>query len=125
MSLIYCLILKGFFYGFGITLTVGGFDGTGNNRANADDLRLAYARCAGLVGDERARACAKYEKHGRTGLGNVSWQGGHTNISQLFDLYQQSDELNDSETEAQVKAYVSGIGTADGESDGQQPYPAV
>nr|WP_305790492.1 DUF2235 domain-containing protein [Pantoea sp. 1.19] len=28
-----------------------------------------------------------------------------------------SDELNDSQTEAQVKAYVSGIGTADGESD--------
>ncbi|SQA96249.1 Uncharacterised protein [Cedecea neteri] len=90
------------------------FDGTGNNRANADDLRLAYAHCAGLVGEERARACAKYEEHARTGLGNGSWQGGHTNISRLFDLYQSSDELSDSETEAQVKAYVSGIGTADG-----------
>lgn len=41
----------------GITLTVGGFfDGTGNNRANADDLRLAYTHCANLVGEERARA---------------------------------------------------------------------
>lgn len=93
------------------------FDGTGNNRANADDLRLAYAHCANLVGEERARACAKYEKRARAGLGNASWQGGHTNISRLFDLYQSSDELSDSETEAQVKAYVSGIGTADGESD--------
>ena len=46
----------------GITLTVGiFFDGTGNNRANSDDLRMAYAHCAGLVGEERARACAKYE----------------------------------------------------------------
>ncbi|WP_305790490.1 hypothetical protein [Pantoea sp. 1.19] len=61
----------------GITLTVGVFfDGTGNNRANADDLRLAYAHCAGLVGEERARACAKYEEHARAGLGNASWQGG-------------------------------------------------
>ncbi|KAB8313501.1 DUF2235 domain-containing protein, partial [Erwinia endophytica] len=102
----------------GITLTVGVFfDGTGNNRANSDDLRLAYAHCAGLVGEERARSCAKYEKHARAGLGNASWQGGITNISRLFDLYQLSDELNDSETQAQVKAYVSGIGTADGESD--------
>jgi hypothetical protein len=41
------------------------FDGTGNNRANSDDLRLAYAHCAGLIGEERARACAKYEKHAR------------------------------------------------------------
>ncbi|HDR2782800.1 TPA: DUF2235 domain-containing protein [Enterobacter sichuanensis] len=102
----------------GITLTVGVFfDGTGNNRANSDDLRLAYAHCAGLVGEDRARACEKYEKHARAGLGNASWQGGITNISRLFDLYQPSDELNDSETEAQVKIYVSGIGTADGESD--------
>lgn len=102
----------------GITLTVGiFFDGTGNNRANANDLRMAYAHCAGLIGEERARACAKYEKHARAELGNASWQGGITNISRLFDLYQLSDELSDSETEAQVKAYVSGIGTADGESD--------
>ncbi|KAG1717026.1 hypothetical protein ID866_249, partial [Astraeus odoratus] len=102
----------------GITLTVGVFfDGTGNNRANSDDLRMAYAHCAGLVGEERARACEKYEKHARAGLGNASWQGGPTNISRLFDLYQPSDELNDNETEAQVKVYVSGIGTADGESD--------
>ena len=102
----------------GIALTVGVFfDGTGNNRANSDDLRLAYAHCANLVGEDRARACEKYEKHARAELGNASWQGGITNISRLFDLYQPSDELNDSETEAQVKIYVSGIGTADGESD--------
>ncbi|KGT87613.1 type VI secretion protein [Erwinia typographi] len=102
----------------GITLTVGVFfDGTGNNRANSDDLRLAYAHCAGLVGEERARACAKYEKHARAGLGNASWQGGPTNISRLFDLYQQHNELKNGETEAQVKAYVCGIGTADGEND--------
>ena len=102
----------------GITLTVGVFfDGTGNNRANSDDLRLAYAHCANLVGEERARACAKYEERARAGLDNASWQGGPTNISRLFDLYQPSDELNDSETEAQVKAYVSGIGTTDGDSD--------
>ncbi|MCR6467827.1 DUF2235 domain-containing protein [Enterobacter sp. HG048] len=102
----------------GIALTVGVFfDGTGNNRANSDDLRLAYAHCANLVGEDRARACEKYEKHARAALGNASWQGGITNISRLFDLYQSSDELNDSETEAQVKIYVSGIGTADGESD--------
>lgn len=102
----------------GIALTVGVFfDGTGNNRANSDDLRLAYAHCANLVGEDRARACEKYEKHARAELGNASWQGGITNISRLFDLYQSSDELNDSETEAQVKIYVSGIGTADGESD--------
>lgn len=102
----------------GITLTVGlFFDGTGNNRANSDDLRLAYAHCANLVGEARAKACAKYEEYAGVGLGNASWQGGDTNISRLFDLYQASDELSDSETEAQVKAYVSGIGTADGESD--------
>lgn len=60
----------------GITLTVGiFFDGTGNNRTNASDLQLAYAHCAGLVGEERARACAKYEKHARAELGNASWQG--------------------------------------------------
>lgn len=100
----------------GITLTVGlFFDGTGNNRANSDDLRLAYAHCANLVGEARAKACAKYEEYAGVGLGNASWQGGDTNISRLFDLYRSSDELSDSETEAQVKAYVSGIGTADGD----------
>ncbi len=102
----------------GITLTVGVFfDGTGNNRANSDDLRLAYAHCAGLVGEARARACEKYEKYARAGRSNTSCQGGMTNISRLFDLYQPSDELKDSETEAQVKVYINGIGTADGESD--------
>ncbi|EOZ9392487.1 DUF2235 domain-containing protein, partial [Enterobacter cancerogenus] len=102
----------------GITLTVGVFfDGTGNNRTNSDDLRLAYTHCAGLVGEERAKACAKYEKRAREGLANASWQGGITNISRLFDLYQRSNELDDSETDAQVKAYVNGIGTADNESD--------
>lgn len=102
----------------GITLTVGVFfDGTGNNRTNSNDLRLAYAYCAGLVGEERAKACAEFEKRSEKDLGNSSWQGGPTNISRLFDLYRRSDELKDSETEAQVKAYVSGIGTADGKSD--------
>jgi hypothetical protein len=34
----------------GVTLTVGVFfDGTGNNRANSNDLRLSYAQCANLV----------------------------------------------------------------------------
>ncbi|WP_241617648.1 T6SS phospholipase effector Tle1-like catalytic domain-containing protein [Rosenbergiella epipactidis] len=102
----------------GITLTVGVFfDGTGNNRANADDLRLAYAHCANLVGEERAKACAKYEERARAGLGNASWQGGHTNISRLFDLYKSDTVIAEDQMEAQVKAYVSGIGTADGESD--------
>lgn len=102
----------------GITLTVGVFfDGTGNNRSNANDLILAYAHCAGLVGEARARACAEYEKRSEKTLGNASWQGGTTNISRLFDLYQQDNELKNGETEAQVKTYVSGIGTADGESD--------
>ncbi|RRW60804.1 DUF2235 domain-containing protein [Pantoea dispersa] len=102
----------------GITLTVGVFfDGTGNNRANADDLRLAYAHCANLVGEERARACAKYEERARAGLGNASWQGGHTNISRLNDLYKSDTVLGEDQMEAQIKAYVSGIGTADGESD--------
>lgn len=102
----------------GITLTVGVFfDGTGNNRANADDLRLAYAHCAGLVGEARAKACAKYEERARAGLGNASWQGGHTNISRLNDLYKSDTVLGEDQMEAQVKAYVSGIGTADGESD--------
>lgn len=102
----------------GITLTVGlFFDGTGNNRTNSDDLRLAYAHCAGLVGEERAKACAKYEEYAKPGLGNASWQGGPTNVSRLFDLYQQHNELMNDETEAQVKAYVGGIGTADGKRD--------
>ncbi|UJD91925.1 DUF2235 domain-containing protein (plasmid) [Rahnella aquatilis] len=102
----------------GITLTVGVFfDGTGNNRNNSSDLRLAYAHCANLVDEARAKACAKYEEHAQAGLANTSWLGGPTNISRLFDLYQRSDELKDSETEAQVKAYVTGIGTADGKSD--------
>jgi len=102
----------------GITLTVGlFFDGTGNNRTNSNDLRLAYAHCANLVGEARAEACAKYEKWSKKKLGNASWQGGPTNISRLFDLYKRNDELKGSETEAQIKAYISGIGTTDGESD--------
>ncbi|WP_324661852.1 T6SS phospholipase effector Tle1-like catalytic domain-containing protein [Enterobacter bugandensis] len=102
----------------GITLTVGiFFDGTGNNRANSDDLRMAYAHCAGLVGEERARACAKYEEHAREGLGNASWQGGITNISRLNDLYKSDTVLGEDQMAAQVKVYVSGIGTANGESD--------
>lgn len=102
----------------GITLTVGVFfDGTGNNRANSDDLRMAYAHCAGLVGEERARACAKYEEHAREGLGNASWQGGITNISRLNDLYKSDTVLGEDQMAAQVKVYVSGIGTANGESD--------
>lgn len=52
----------------GITLTVGlFFDGTGNNRANSDDLRLTYAHCANLVGEARAKACAKYEEYAGVG----------------------------------------------------------
>nr|WP_318381663.1 hypothetical protein [uncultured Enterobacter sp.] len=102
----------------GITLTVGVFfDGTGNNRANSNDLRMAYNDCAGLVDEARAKACAKFEQHSEPGLSNTSWQGGLTNISRLFDLYQRSDELKNGETEAQVKAYVCGIGTADGRRD--------
>lgn len=102
----------------GVTLTVGVFfDGTGNNRVNANDLRRAYAHCANLVGEAREKACAEFEKRSETGLGNLSWQGGPTNISRLFDLYQRYDQLKNNETEAQVKAYVCGIGTADGESD--------
>lgn len=102
----------------GVTLTVGVFfDGTGNNRANSNDLRLTYANCANLVSEARAKACAEYETRAKPGLGNQSWQGGLTNISRLFDLYQRSDELTNSETEAQVKAYVSGIGTANSKSD--------
>lgn len=102
----------------GVTLKVGVFfDGTGNNRNNSNDLRLAYAQCANLVSEARAKACAEYETRAKPGLSNQSWQGGLTNISRLYDLYQRSDELTNSETEAQVKAYVSGIGTADGKSD--------
>ncbi len=102
----------------GLTLTVGVFfDGTGNNQANSNDLRLAYARCSDLVGESRAKACEKYEKRARSGLANTSWQGGPTNISRLYDLYQKHNELKSNEIEAQVKAYVCGIGTADGESD--------
>lgn len=102
----------------GITLTVGVFfDGTGNNRSNSNDLKLAYTHCAGLVGEERAQACAKYEEHARADLGNGSWQGGITNISRLYDLYKSDTVLDEDQMEAQVNAYVSGIGTADGESD--------
>lgn len=102
----------------GVTLTVGVFfDGTGNNRTNSNDLRLAYSTCAGLVSEARAKACEVYETRAKTGFGNQSWQGGLTNISRLNDLYQRSDELKDSETEAQVKVYISGISTADGKSD--------
>ena len=102
----------------GVTLTVGVFfDGTGNNRTNSNDLRLAYSTCAGLVSEARAKACEVYQTRAKPGFGNKSWQGGLTNISRLYDLYQRSDELKDSETEAQVKAYISGISTADGKSD--------
>ncbi|WP_338567641.1 hypothetical protein VRC02_10675 [Erwinia sp. E_sp_B01_3] len=87
--------------GQGVTLTVGVFfDGTGNNRANSNDLRLAYAHCADLVDEARAKACAEFEKRFEKGLGNSSWQGGPTNISRLFDLYQQHNELKNSEKEA-------------------------
>src|SRR5690606_17816648 len=93
------------------------FDGTGNNRSNSDDLRLAYAHCAGLVGEERAKACAEYEKRSEKTLSNGSWQGGPTNISRLSDLYKSDTVLDEKQMEAQMKAYICGIGTADGESD--------
>ncbi|AXG44651.1 MULTISPECIES: DUF2235 domain-containing protein [Photorhabdus] len=102
----------------GITLTVGVFfDGTGNNRTNSYDLQLAYSNCSSLAGEERAKACVEYERRSKSGLGNQSYQGGLTNIARLDHLYKTDTVLKDEQTEAQVKAYISGIGTADGESD--------
>lgn len=102
----------------GVTLTVGVFfDGTGNNKANSLDLQLAYSNCSNLTGEERAEACAKYESMSRDSVGNSSYRGGITNISRLYDLYSSDRETADDQTEAQVKAYVSGIGTDDGKSD--------
>lgn len=102
----------------GVTLTIGVFfDGTGNNQANSLDLKLAYGNCSGLVGEDRARACEHYESLAKKNFSNSSYQGGLTNISRLHELYTADIDLKDEQTEAQIKAYISGIGTADGESD--------
>lgn len=98
-----------------ITLTVGiFFDGTGNNRNNSNALRTAYSQC---TSHEQGNACYEYEKRKKRGIGNESWQNGLTNISRIFELYQQSDIPKDGHIESQIKIYINGVGTTDGESD--------
>lgn len=102
----------------GVTLTVGiFFDGTGNNWTNGNDLRIAYGNCSNMVGEERAKACEKYEQYAKDTYDNASYRCGITNITRLYNLYQTDDELNNQVTQAQIKIYIPGIGTANGKSD--------
>lgn len=102
----------------GITLTIGiFFDGTGNNWTNGNDLRIAYGNCSNMVGEERAKACEKYEQYAKDTYDNASYRCGKTNIARLYNIYKAHTLLKADDKDAQVKVYISGIGSADGEED--------
>jgi len=109
----------------GITLRVGVFfDGTGNNSSNSEVG--SQCRAAALnIGEQESQAiyqrCKSYQLDPDSSYGNDV-----SNIWRLYQLYRDdSGQVLDAEaTTAQVRAYVTGIGTTSGKKDTLLPGQA-
>ncbi|MGH8354039.1 MAG: phospholipase effector Tle1 domain-containing protein [Pseudomonas sp.] len=102
----------------GITLRIGVFfDGTGNNASNSEFG--AQCRAAALnIGEEESRAiyqrCTAYQLDP-----DSSYANDVSNIWRLYELYRDDSgqALEATATDAQLRIYVTGIGTATGKPD--------
>ncbi|NWA62191.1 DUF2235 domain-containing protein [Pantoea sp. B9002] len=106
----------------GITLTIGVFfDGTGNNRENTASRLLKFNECSAPiqgVSQKDAESCEDFLKAiNKDGFSNGSYRGYFSNIHWLNLLYKPDQFLTGDQSLAQIKTYVSGIGTASGKSD--------
>lgn len=105
-----------------VTLTIGVFfDGTGNNRENTASRMLKFNQCSAPhegVSQEDAKSCSDFQQEmNGDSIGSGSYKGYYSNIHWLNTLYKPNQKLEEDQTEAQIKTYISGIGTAVGEPD--------
>ncbi|MBW5827598.1 DUF2235 domain-containing protein [Yersinia kristensenii] len=106
----------------GVTLTIGMFfDGTGNNRENTGSRLMQFNECSAPrqgVNQKDAQSCEDFLKAiNKDSFSNGSYRGYYSNIHWLNTLYLADQTLSADQTEAQIQTYISGIGTAAGESD--------
>lgn len=106
----------------GITLTIGMFfDGTGNNRENTASRLMQFNECSAPrqgVNQKDAQSCEDFLKAiNKDSISNGSYRGYYSNIHWLNTLYLPDQALTEDQMSAQIKTYISGIGTAAGESD--------
>lgn len=106
----------------GVTLTIGVFfDGTGNNRENTASRLMQFNECSAPsqgVNQKDAQSCEDFlNAINKDSLSNGSYRGYYSNIHWLNTLYLPDQALKVEQTSAQIKTYISGIGTAAGESD--------
>ncbi|WLI76905.1 DUF2235 domain-containing protein [Kosakonia sp. H02] len=106
----------------GVTLTIGlFFDGTGNNRENTAFRLLQFNGCSAFhqgINQNDAQSCeAFYKEISQDNTSNGSYRGYYSNIHWLNILYLPTQALSDNQTSAQIKTYISGIGTAAGKAD--------
>ncbi|MGO4744350.1 T6SS phospholipase effector Tle1-like catalytic domain-containing protein [Serratia quinivorans] len=106
----------------GVTLTIGVFfDGTGNNRENTASRLMQFNECNAPqqgVNQKDAQSCEDFLKAiDKDSISNGSYRGYYSNIHWLNSLYIADQTLSDDQTGAQIQTYISGIGTAAGESD--------
>lgn len=106
----------------GVTLTIGVFfDGTGNNRENTASRLMQFNECSAPkqgVNQKDAQSCEDFlNAINKDSISNGSYRGYYSNIHWLNLLYKPNQLLSENQTAAQIKTYISGIGTAAGESD--------
>ncbi|EHY2572359.1 TPA: DUF2235 domain-containing protein, partial [Escherichia coli] len=106
----------------GVTLTIGiFFDGTGNNRENTASRLMKFNECSAArqgVNQKDAQSCEDFlEEINKNSISNGSYRGYYSNIHWLNSLYVADQTLLESQVEAQIQTYISGIGTAAGEAD--------
>lgn len=100
----------------GVTLTIGlFFDGTGNNKENTASRLSKMDKCsAPLKGmsQKDAQSCEDFmQKINKNRISDGSYRGYYSNIHWLNLLYKPDQSLSENQTSAQIKTYVSGIGT--------------
>ncbi|QBR50159.1 DUF2235 domain-containing protein [Erwinia sp. QL-Z3] len=106
----------------GVTLTIGVFfDGTGNNRENTASRLMQFNECNAPqqgVNQKDAQSCEDFlNAINKDSFSNGSYRGYYSNIRWLNTLYLPNQALTEDQTSAQIKTYISGIGTAAGKSD--------
>ena len=106
----------------GLTLTIGlFFDGTGNNKEHTASRLMTFNECSAAqqgMSQKEAQCCEDFIgaiHHER--FSNSSYRGYYTNIHWLNLLYKPVQMLSENQVTAQVKTYISGIGTTVDKSD--------
>ncbi|MFC6363700.1 DUF2235 domain-containing protein, partial [Tatumella punctata] len=106
----------------GVTLTIGVFfDGTGNNRENTASRLMQFNECSAYkqgINQKEAQSCEDFSKAiNKDSISSGSYRGYYSNIHWLNLLYKPNQSLSENQVVAQIKTYISGVGTAAGESD--------